>query len=105
MSLSEITFFERFEIDILSGQKSITIRDESEKDYIPNSIVQVSTFENGRWFCDLKILSVTPIQYDELLEFHAQQENMSLTELKKVIQDIYPNTASLYVISYELVRK
>ncbi len=103
MYLSEMTFFERFESDILSGKKTITIRDESENNYQPGSIVQVSTYEDNRWFCQLKIESVEPIQFDELDEFHAQQENMTLDELKAVIRDIYPNTDSLFVITYQLV--
>ncbi|MFV0574296.1 MAG: N(4)-acetylcytidine aminohydrolase [Vibrio sp.] len=98
-----MTFFERFEADILAGRKTITIRDESEKGYQPESIVSVSTFEDDRWFCDLKINSVTPIQFSELTEFHAQQENMTLEQLKEVIHDIYPNTEQLYVIDYTLV--
>jgi uncharacterized protein YqfB (UPF0267 family) len=104
MSLSEITFFERFEADILSGKKTITIRDKSESDYILNSIVQVSTYENGRWFCTLKIKSVKAITFSELSDFHAEQENMALSELKRVIHDIYPNVENLYVISFELVK-
>lgn len=98
-----MTFFERFEVDILSGKKTITIRDESEKGYSPNSIVQVSTYENDRWFCALKIKNVEAISFNQLADFHARQENMSLLELKDVIQQIYPNVESLYVISYELV--
>ncbi|WP_417347260.1 N(4)-acetylcytidine aminohydrolase [Ferrimonas sp.] len=103
MSLSEMTFFERFEADILSGKKTITIRDEAEKDYAPDSIVQVSTYENGRWFCALKIESVVPLSFDKLTEFHAKQENMTLKELKGVIREIYPDTSELYVIKYRLV--
>lgn len=103
MSLAKMTFFERFEADILSGKKTITIRDESEKDYALNSIVQVSTFENDRWFCALKIKNVEVIAFIQLSDFHAKQENMSLSELKGVIHKIYPNVESLIVISYELV--
>ncbi|ETI62235.1 N(4)-acetylcytidine aminohydrolase [Marinomonas profundimaris] len=103
MSLTKITFFERFEADILSGKKTITIRDESEKDYALDSVVQVSTYETNRWFCALKIHSVISLPYSQLSEFHAQQENMTLLALKTVIQEIYPNIESLYVISYELV--
>jgi uncharacterized protein YqfB (UPF0267 family) len=103
MSLSKITFFERFEADILSGKKTITIRDESEKDYASNSIVQVSTFENNRWFCALEIKDVVAIDFNQLSDFHAKQENMTLSELQAVIQKIYPNVESLYVISYEMV--
>ncbi|MEG3220947.1 N(4)-acetylcytidine aminohydrolase [Vibrio gigantis] len=98
-----MTFFERFEADILSGKKTITIRDESERDYQPGSVVKVSTLEEGRVFCNLKIISVEPILFDELGEFHAQQENMTLQVLKDVIQDIYPGISQLYVVSYELV--
>ncbi len=103
MSLSKITFFERFEADIRSGKKTITIRDESEKDYSPNSIVQVSTYEDDRWFCAIKIKKVEAIAFSQLSDFHAKQENMSLSELRSVIREIYPNIESLYVISYELV--
>lgn len=103
VSLSKITFFERFEANILSGKKTITIRDESEKDYYPNSLVQVSTYENDRWFCALKIKDVQAIAFSQLIDFHAKQENMPLSELKAVIQNIYPNVENLYVISYELV--
>lgn len=98
-----MTFFERFEVDILSGEKTITIRDEAEKNYAPNSIVQVSTYEDGRWFCALKIKTVEAVLFSHLTDFHAKQENMSLPELKSVIQQIYPNIESLYVISYKLV--
>jgi hypothetical protein len=102
VSLSKMTFFERFEADILSGKKTITIRDESEKDYSTNSIVQVSTYENNRWFCALKIKNVEVIALSQLTKLHAKQENMTLSELKGVIQKIYPNVKALYVISYEL---
>jgi len=102
MNLSEMTFFKRFETDILSGKKTITIRDEQEKDYSVNAIVQVSTYETSRWFCAVKIIKVVPILLTDLNSFHAKQENMSLKELKSVIQEIYPGIESLYVISYEL---
>lgn len=102
MSLTEITFFERFEADILSGKKTITIRDELEKDFTANTRVQVSTFETRRWFCEVVIEDVQPIRFEQLSEFHAQQENMTLDELKKVITEIYPNVNDLYVISYTL---
>ncbi|WP_174371945.1 N(4)-acetylcytidine aminohydrolase [Vibrio ezurae] len=98
-----MTFFERFEADILSGKKTITIRDENECDFAPGSIVEVATYEEDRWFCQLRILSVTPIVFDELSEFHASQENMTLQELKLVIADIYPNISKLFVIRYQKV--
>ena len=98
-----MTFFERFETDILSGKKTITIRDASESNYVPGSIVTVSTLESGREFCQLSILSVEPILFSELSDFYAEQENMTLAVLKGVIQDIYPGIKQLYVVSYTLV--
>jgi uncharacterized protein YqfB (UPF0267 family) len=99
-----MTFFERFEDDILSGKKTITLRDESEKYYQPNTRVAVSTLEDGRFFCQLEIISVEPILFTEISDFHAQQENMTLPELKAVIQEIYPGIKQLYVVSYKLIR-
>lgn len=103
MSLSEITFFERFKEDILSSKKTITIRDESEKDFQINSIVDVFTYEKHSWFCSIKIKSVKKISFDHLSEFHAEQENMTLEFLKNLIQEIYPGIKDLYIISYELI--
>ena len=103
MTPTIMTFFERFEADILSGKKTITLRDEAEKHYVPGSVVTVSTFEDGREFCRLKILSVELVLFDALSDYHAEQENMTLNELREVIQDIYPGIQELYLISYQLV--
>jgi len=100
---SKITFFERFEVDILSGKKTLTIRNEEEKDYQPNTQVDVYTYEQERWFCCLIILRVEPILFEDLTIEHARQENMTLSELKTIIQEIYPGINQLYVIYYELV--
>ncbi|MDN3679980.1 N(4)-acetylcytidine aminohydrolase [Vibrio tapetis subsp. quintayensis] len=100
---NKITFFERFEADIVAGKKVITIRDESENNYLAGSVVDVATYEDGRQFCQIKIESVKPILFDNLTEFHAQQENMTLTQLKQVITEIYPGVQQLYVINYLLV--
>ena len=99
---TEMLFFERFEADILSGKKTITLRDESESHYVANTYVKVKTLEENRVFCQLKILKVEPVLFEELNDFHAKQENMSLPELKAVIQDIYPGISQLYMISYKL---
>ncbi|GAB6263701.1 N(4)-acetylcytidine aminohydrolase [Photobacterium sp. 53610] len=103
IATTTMTFFARFEADILSGRKTITIRDVSESHYVPGSVVQVSTLEEGRDFCRLEILSVEPILFQDLSEFHARQENMTLAELKTVIREIYPDDDQLYVITYRLV--
>lgn len=102
---SKMTFFSRFEHDILAGKKTITIRDSSERNYLVGSTVEVSTLEEGRVFSYLKILDVNEVCFDDLTEFHAQQENMSLPELKAVISDIYPGITQLFVITFELTTK
>ena len=99
---TQMTFFERFEADILSGKKTITLRDESESDYRANTYVEVKTLEENRFFCRVKILAVEPVHFAELNDFHAKQENMTLPELKAIIQEIYPGISQLYMISYEL---
>lgn len=103
MNREKITFFSRFEEDIISGKKTITIRDKSESYFLPNQELAVFTNETDRFFANIKVLSVTPIQYDELNDQHAQQENMSLAELKKVIREIYPNDDSFFVIDFKLI--
>ena len=77
----EITFFTRFEQDILAGRKTITIRDASESHFQPGEVLRVSRNEDGVFFCMIEVLSVTPVRLDALTEQHAQQENMSLSEL------------------------
>ncbi|MFC0323737.1 N(4)-acetylcytidine aminohydrolase [Gallibacterium melopsittaci] len=101
--MNQITFYQRFQQNILNGSKTITIRDASEKDFTVGSIVDVFTFEQHQWFAKIKILSVTAISFQELTDIHAQQENMTLNELKTVIREIYPNTNQLFVIHYQLV--
>lgn len=102
MAPTEITFYQRFETDILAGKKTITIRDESEKYFQPGSTVKVYTLETNRKFCDVKIKSVEPIRFEHLSESHARQENMTLDQLKAVIREIYPSVNELYVISFNL---
>lgn len=103
MNREKITFFSRFETDILSGKKTITIRDKSESYFQPNQELAVFTNETDRFFANIKVLSVTPIHYDELNEQHAKQENMSLAELKQVIREIYPNDNAFFVIEFMLI--
>ncbi|HHW7570105.1 TPA: N(4)-acetylcytidine aminohydrolase [Mannheimia haemolytica] len=103
MNREKITFFSRFEADILSGKKTITIRDKSESYFQPNQELAVFTNETDRFFANIKVLSVTPIAFDELNEQHAKQENMSLAELKQVIREIYPNDNAFFVIEFTLI--
>lgn len=103
MDLNKITFFTRFEQDIVAGRKTITIRDKSESYFQPNQILAVYTNETDRFFANIKVLSVTPIHFNELSEQHAQQENMTLPELRQVIKEIYPQDEWFWVMEFELV--
>ena len=102
--MESITLYQRFEDDILSGKKTITIRDTAEKHYVPGNLVQALTYEDREKFGQLEIQSVVSIQFNQLNNTHAKQENMNLVELKKVIQEIYPNTKQLFIISFILFK-
>ncbi|WP_440210722.1 N(4)-acetylcytidine aminohydrolase [Actinobacillus pleuropneumoniae] len=101
--MNNITFFSRFEADILAGKKNITIRDKSEAYFQPKQELKVFTNETNLFFADIRVISVTPIRFEQLNEQHAKQENMSLAELKQVIRDIYPNDNDFFVIEFELI--
>ena len=100
---NKITFFSRFEADILAGNKTITIRYKSESYFQPQQALKVFTHETDRFFADIRVISVTPICFEQLNEQHAKQENMSLVELKHVIREIYPNDNDFFVIEFELI--
>ncbi|OOF36302.1 N(4)-acetylcytidine aminohydrolase [Rodentibacter heidelbergensis] len=100
MPPNDITFYQRFEADILAGLKTITIRDKSESHFKAGDVLRVGRFEDNQYFCTIEVLSVSPITLDELTEQHAEQENMTLAELKKVIREIYPNEELFYLIAF-----
>ncbi|MFQ3175616.1 MAG: hypothetical protein ACJAYB_000760 [Psychromonas sp.] len=99
----KITFFEFLTPLIKSGKKTITIRDKSESHYIVGSQVEVFTLETDNKVCNIEIISVEPIGFDEINEFHAQQEYLTLPRLKELIKEIYPHTNELFVITYKLM--
>ena len=101
--MNNITFYQRFEADILAGRKTITIRDKSESHFKAGDILRVGRFEDNQYFCTIEVLSVLPITLDELTELHAKQENMSLSELREVIKTIYPNENEFWVINFKLI--
>lgn len=101
--MNKITFFSRFEADIVSGKKTITIRDKSESYFQAGQALSVFTNETDRLFARIRVLSITPIQFEQLNETHAKQENMTLAELKQVIKEIYPNDNDFFVIEFELI--
>lgn len=100
----EITFFERFEADIVSGAKNITLRDQSESHFKVGQRLNVATFEDNRWFCDILVERVEKLAFSDLNDVHAQQENMTLSELKKVIVDIYGAIDTLYLIGFSVIK-
>jgi N4-acetylcytidine amidohydrolase len=99
---TNISFFDRFEADILSQRKTITLRELADAKVYPGQILPVFTFETQRWFCDIHIISRQAIAFDALNEAHAEQENMPLTELKDLIQVIYPGISELFEIKFSI---
>ena len=100
MQPNDITFYQRFEADILAGRKTITIRDKSESHFKAGDVLRVGRFEDDQYFCTIEVLGVSSITLDKLTEQHAKQENMSLAELKEVIRDIYPRQKVFYILSF-----
>ena len=100
--MNDITFYQRFEANILAGRKTITIRDKSESHFKAGDILRVGRFEDNQYFCTIEVLSVSPIMLDNLTEQHAAQENMSLAELKEVIRGIYPSEDKFYIIHFKI---
>lgn len=101
--MEKITFYRRFADDILSGRKTITLRDKSDADYKVGDKVEVSGYEDNVPFCHIEVLEVTPVSFDQLQDAHAQQENMTLAQLKAVIAEIYPGITELFMIKFMLL--
>ncbi|XWJ93338.1 N(4)-acetylcytidine aminohydrolase [Phytobacter ursingii] len=103
MQPNDITFFQRFQDDILVGRKTITLRDESESHFRTGDILRVGRYEDDGYFCTIKVVGTSMITFDSLTEEHAQQENMSLAELRNVIADIYPGQNQFYLIDFKVL--
>ncbi|MFU2317392.1 N(4)-acetylcytidine aminohydrolase [Rahnella sp. PCH160] len=101
--MKDITFYGRFEADILAGRKTITLREASDAEFVAGDRVRVSRYEDDVFFCNIGIIDVTPVQFDELNDAHAVQENMTLAELKQVISEIYPGLKSLFMIEFRVI--
>ncbi len=101
MQPNDITFFQRFQDDILAGRKTITIRDENESHFKTGDVLRVGRFEDDGYFCTIEVTATSTVTLDTLTEKHAEQENMTLTELIKVIADIYPGQTQFYVIEFK----
>jgi len=101
--MKNITFYSRFESDILAGRKTITLREASDAQFGPGDRVRVSRYEDEVFFCNIEIIAVTPVQFCELNQRHADQENMTLEALKQVISEIYPGLNELFMIEFRLI--
>lgn len=101
MQPNDITFFRRFQDDILAGRKTITLRDDAESHFKAGNILRVGRYEDDGYFCTIEVLSTSRITLDTLTEWHAQQENMTLAELRRVITDIYPGQTAYHVIEFK----
>ena len=64
-------------------------------------VLRVGRFEDDGYFCTIEVTATSTVTLDTLTEKHAEQENMTLTELKKVIADIYPDQTQFYVIEFK----
>lgn len=100
----DITFYQRFQADILAGRKTITVRDDSEAHFRPGQQLTVGRYEDNRLFGVIEVNSVTPVAVSQLNAQHSIQENMTLDELRAVIGEIYPQAEQLYVIDFSLIR-
>lgn len=98
--MNDITFFSRFESDILAGRKTITLRDASEAHFKAGDILQVGRYEDDRPFCTIEVISTATVTFDQLTQEHARQENMTLDQLKQVITEIYPDQRQYHLIAF-----
>ncbi|EMO4507189.1 MULTISPECIES: N(4)-acetylcytidine aminohydrolase [Klebsiella] len=101
MQPNDITFFQRFQDDILAGRKTITIRDATESHFKTGDVLRVGRYEDDGYFCTIRVVATSTVTLDTLSELHAQQENMTLAQLREVIAEIYPEEKQFYVIEFE----
>ncbi|MBZ7359121.1 N(4)-acetylcytidine aminohydrolase [Klebsiella grimontii] len=101
MQPNNITFFQRFQDDILAGRKTITIRDAAESHFKAGDVLRVGRYEDDGYFCTIRVVATSTVTLDTLNERHAQQENMTLPQLREVIAEIYPEEKLFYVLEFE----
>lgn len=102
--MKQISFYDELLPAVLRGDKTITIRSQSGLQYQPGSPVTVISHSTGQHVGEIEITDVEAIAFHDINESHAQREQMSLPALKKLIAEIYPDTAQLTVISFKLIR-
>lgn len=101
MAPNDITFFQRFQEDILAGRKTITLRDASESHFKTGDVLRVGRYEDDGYFCTIAVTATSTVTLDTLTDTHAQQENMSRSQLRSVIEEIYPGQNQFYVIEFK----
>ena len=101
MQPNDITFFQRFQDDILAGRKTITIRNAAESHFKTGDVLRVGRYEDDGYFCTIRVVATSTVTLDTLNERHAQQENITLPQLREVIAEIYPEEKLFYVIEFE----
>jgi len=101
MQPNDITFFQRFQDDILAGRKTINLRDAAESHFKAGDVLRVGRYEDDGYFCTIRVVATSTVTLDTLTELHAQQENMTLAQLREVIAEIYPEEKQFYVIEFE----
>ena len=103
MQPNDITFFQRFQDDILSGRKTITIRNAAESHFKVGDVLRVGRYEDDGYFCTISVVATSTVTLATLSERHAQQENMTLAQLRQVITEIYPDEEQFYIIEFKLL--
>ena len=103
MQPNDITFFQRFQDDILSGRKTITIRNAAESHFKVGDVLRVGRYEDDGYFCTISVVATSTVTLATLSERHAQHENMTLAQLRQVITEIYPDEEQFYVIEFKLL--
>lgn len=101
--MTTITFFKRLAPQILSGKKTITIRDKTESYYNRGQILEAKTLEGGHHICLIEIISIQKVTYDQLNRSHAKAENLPFVFiLKWMLRRIYPGEPDLYVLRFKV---
>ena len=86
MQANDITFFQRFQDDILAGRKTITIRDAAESHFKPGDVLRVGRYEDDGYFCTIAVTATSTV---------------TLEQLRQVISEIYPAEDRFYVIEFK----
>ncbi|MFK3707561.1 hypothetical protein EDF73_11917 [Raoultella sp. BIGb0138] len=103
MQPNDITFFQRFQDDILAGRKTITLRDAAGAHFKTGDVLRVGRYEDDGYFCTIGVVATSTVTLATLTGAHAQQENMTLQQLRQVITEIYPGEEQFHVIEFKVL--